>query len=264
MSFVQVVFLGAIAGFTIYLGLPVGRIKGVSQNVRSFLSMTSAGILIFLLFDIFHKLSEPIEGALMEATTKHTSLGEFASLLAIFVIGLGVGLIGLIAFERRFIRFRAPANQVLSPVRLALLIAAGLGLHNFSEGLAIGQSAGRGEVAFAAILIVGFGLHNATEGFGIVGPLVGEEERPSWGFLGLAGLIGGGPTFLGTIVGYFFTSTPMFVLFLSLAAGALIYVIGELFHVSRRPGVKFQVGWGLLAGFIFAYLTELVLTVAGV
>ena len=260
MSFAQTVLLGAIAGFTIYLGLPIGRIKGMSEKTRSFLSMISAGILMFLFIDIFEQLSKPIEAALDQR-----SFGQFALLLAIFILGFGAGLIGLIAFEKSFIRSHAPAavNQVLSPIRLALMIATGIGLHNFSEGLAIGQSAGRGDIGLAAILIIGFGLHNATEGFGIVGPLMGTEQ-PTWKFLGLAGLIGGGPTFLGTVLGYFFTSDAMSVLFLSLAAGALVYIVGELFHVNRRPGTKFQAGWGLVLGFLFAYLTDLVLVFAGV
>jgi ZIP family zinc transporter len=259
LGFFQTVFLGAIAGLTIYLGLPLGRVKGLSDGARSFLSMTSAGILLFLLIDIFTKLSEPIQAAIID----DKNFGEFSILLSIFIFGFGLGLLGLIAFEHQFIRFRVVAGQVLSPTRLALMIAAGIGLHNFSEGLAIGQSAGRGEIAFAALLIIGFGLHNATEGFGIVGPLVGGD-RPSWTFLGLAGLIGGGPTFLGTIVGYYFLSTAMFVLFLSLAAGALIYIIGELLHINRRPGTKFQAGWGLFIGFLFGYLSDLILTIAGV
>ncbi len=259
MGFIQTIFLGAIAGLTIYLGLPLGRIKGISDGARSFLSMISAGILLFLLIDIFTKLSEPITAAVIG----NKNYGEFVILLAIFILGFGTGLLGLIAFEHHFIKFRVAAGQKLSPSRLALMIATGIGLHNFSEGLAIGQSAGRGEIAFAALLIVGFSLHNATEGFGIVGPLVGGD-RPSWAFLGLAGLIGGGPTFLGTIVGYYFLSSAMFVLFLSLAAGALVYIIGELLHINRRPGTKFQAGWGLFVGFIFGYLTDLILTIAGV
>jgi ZIP family zinc transporter len=259
MSFGQTVLLGAIAGFTIYLGLPLGRIKGMSEKTRSFLSMLSAGILLFLFIDIFTQLSEPIESAL----TEH-NFPEVATLLAIFIGGFGLGLMGLIAFEKNFIRFHSgAAGQALSPTRLALMIATGIGLHNFSEGLAIGQSAGRGDIALAAILIIGFGLHNATEGFGIVGPLMGSEQ-PSWKFLGLAGLIGGGPTFIGTILGYFFISNAMSVLFLALAAGALVYILGELFHVNRRPGTKFQAGWGLLIGFLFAYVTDLVLVYAGV
>ena len=259
MGFIQTVFLGAIAGLTIYLGLPLGRIKRISDGARSFLSMTSAGILLFLLIDIFTKLSEPITAAVVG----NKNYGEFFVLLSVFIMGFGFGLLGLIAFEHQFIQFKVVAGQTLSPSRLALMIATGIGLHNFSEGLAIGQSAGRGEIAFAALLIVGFGLHNATEGFGIVGPLVGGE-RPSWAFLGLAGLIGGGPTFLGTMVGYYFLSSAMFVLFLSLAAGALVYIIGELLHVNRRPGTKFQAGLGLFVGFVFGYLTDLILTIAGV
>ncbi len=259
MSFVQTVLLGAIAGFTIYLGLPFGRLKKLSEGTRTFFSMMSAGILLFLLFDILSKLSEPIEAAI----TGTKNFTEFYVLLAVFIVGFGVGLLGLITFEQRFMRSQPGAVQVLAPTRLALMIATGIGLHNFSEGLAIGQSAGRGEIGFAALLIIGFGLHNATEGFGIVGPLVGEN-RPSWGFIGLAGLIGGGPTFLGTVVGYYLISDAMFVLFLSLAAGALVYIIGELLNLNRRPGTKFYAGWGLFIGFLFGYLTDLILIIAGV
>lgn len=254
MNFVQTVLLGAIAGFTIYLGLPVSRIKGIPNKVRSLLAMSSAGILIFLFFDIFSQLSSPIEETLVGK-----NFAQFALLLGVFIVGFVGGLLALITFEHRIIHASA---GTLSPARLALLIAAGIGLHNFSEGLAIGQSAGSGEIAFAAILIVGFGLHNATEGFGIVGPMIGKE-RPSWGFLGLAGLIGGGPTFLGTMVGYYMVSQAMSVLFLAMAAGALVYIIGEMFSQNWRSA-KIPAAWGLLAGFIFAYLTDLVLVAAGI
>ena len=257
MNFTQTVLLGAIAGFTIYLGLPVGRIRGLSDKARTFLSMASVGILLFLFFEMFHHIEEPIEDALSQGNTT-----EFLSLLAIFILGLGAGLLGLVAFERRFIKLHAASSQVLSPRHLALMIATGIGLHNFSEGLAIGQSAGRGEIALATLLIVGFGLHNATEGFGIVGPLAGRRPT-SWRFLSLAGLIGGGPTFLGTMVGYHFISTTMSILFLSLAAGALAFIIGELFRMNWRTSVKAPASWGLIAGFLFAYLTELVLVIAG-
>jgi zinc transporter, ZIP family len=258
MNFIQTVVLGAIAGLTIYLGLPVGRIKGVPDKVRAFLSMSSAGILIFLFFDIFSQLSGAIEEQLVSR-----DLAQFGLLLGIFVLGFGVGLLALIAFERRFIRMRGGMGQALSPTHLALLIAAGIGLHNFSEGLAIGQSAGSGELAVASLLLIGFGLHNATEGFGIVGPLVGKE-KPSWAFLGLAGLIGGGPTFLGTMLGYYLVSAAMSVLFLSLAAGALVYIIGELFSHNWRSDFKVPAAWGILAGFLFAYFTDLLLVSAGI
>src|SRR5213078_4167096 len=119
--------------------------------------------------------------------------------------------------------------ETLSPARrLSLLIATGIGIHNFGEGLAIGQSAAADEVALALVLIIGFALHNATEGFGIVGPMSGEAEPPSWGFLGLLGLIGGSPTFLGTALGYAWVSEGLQVLFFSVAAGSILYVVMEL------------------------------------
>src|SRR2546429_4282001 len=90
---------------------------------------------------------------------------------------------------------------------LGMLIAVAIGLHNFAEGLAIGVSARAGEIGLATVLIVGFALHNATEGFGIVGPL--GAVQPSWKWIGLAGLVGGGPTFVGSMVGYGVTSEPV-------------------------------------------------------
>lgn len=258
MNLAQIVILGAIAGFTIYLGLPAGRIKGMNPKLRTFLSMSSTGILLFLFFDIFKQLSDPIENVL-----EARNYLQFGILLGIFIVGFGTGLLGLIIFEQRFIKVPSIVNITSMPTRLALMIATGIGLHNFSEGLAIGQSAGRGEIGFALLLIVGFALHNATEGFGIVGPLLGHGQ-PSWKFLGLAGLIGGGPTFLGTLVGTFFVSDTMSVFFLALAAGALIYILGELFHLNQPPETRMSAGWGILVGFLFGFLTDLILTFAGV
>src|SRR5262249_58195289 len=85
-------------------------------------------------------------------------------------------------------------------LQTGMAIAAAIGLHNFAEGLAIGVSASTGEIGLATVLIIGFAVHNATEGFGIVGPL--GDVRPSWRWLAIAGLVGGGPVFLGAMVGY--------------------------------------------------------------
>ncbi len=158
-------------------------------------------------------------------------------------------------------RFRVGA---LTPAeRLAFFIAVGIGLHNFSEGLAIGQSAAKGEVSLALMLIIGFGLHNATEGFGIVAPMTGESTRPSWGFLAVMGLIGGGPTFFGTLVGQSFVNNAIFIAFLALAAGSILFVIIQLLNVAAKLRQKEMLMWGILAGMFAGFATDLVLKAAG-
>ena len=147
--------------------------------------------------------------------------------------------------------------------RLALLIATGIGLHNFGEGLAIGQSAASGEISLALVLIIGFGLHNATEGFGIVGPMSGEPEMPSWGFLGLMGLIGGGPTFLGTLIGQFWVSPALATVFFAIAGGSILYVVIQLFDVCKRYGMPKLISWMLLVGLLLGFGTDWVLVAAG-
>jgi len=180
----------------------------------------------------------------------------------IFAAGIALGLLGLVYFNRELFGHLKHGATSPSPRSLSLAIATGLGLHNLSEGLAIGQSAHTGAIAFAGVLVVGFALHNITEGFGIAAPMTMEPKPASWTFLGLAGLIGGGPTFVGTWIGYLASSTYVYVGFLAVAAGALLYVVNELFHVGRRLSTPTSFGWGLLLGFLTAYATDLFLTVA--
>ncbi|HKE98448.1 MAG TPA: ZIP family metal transporter [Actinomycetes bacterium] len=285
MSTTQTIILGAIAGSTIYLGLPLGRLRAASPRARAFLSAVSVGILVFLLVEILAQATRPVEEAVEEAVGGHAAWSTFAALGLVYALGFGVGLLSLL-YLTRLIRGRAPAARPVSlgpgamsvaeparpepaaqaaaqaaALRTGMAIAVGIGLHNFSEGLAIGQAAQAGAIELAVLLVVGFALHNATEGFGIVGPLAAARVRASWGWLALAGLIGGGPTFLGTVVGISFSSIYLFVGCLALAAGALLYVIGEMLPASRRLSVEMTL-WGLLAGFLLALATELVLEAA--
>jgi zinc transporter ZupT len=258
----ETLLLGAIAGFTIFFGLPVAKLRRVSPQVMSLLNSVAVGVLFFLLFDVIKKATQPVEDALKYSRTGSGDISDFVTLVLIFVVGLGGGLIGLVYATRGFMRSAKQAAGH-NPLALSLTIAAGIGLHNFAEGLAIGQSAVTGAVQLAFMLIIGFGLHNATEGFGIAAPLV-NAENVRWRFLLLAGIIGGAPTFIGTIVGYSFVSPALSVLFLTLAAGAIIFVIGEMLHVARRVGF-IEIGViGLALGFLFAYGTDLILTAVGV
>jgi ZIP family zinc transporter len=277
MSTSQTILLGAIAGLTIFLGLPLGRVRTTGTGAKAFLNGLSGGILVFLLFDILAHATEPLEAALTQAKEGSGAWARFAGLGLVYVAGFGVGLLALFYVGRLWRSSPRPRPASLGPgamavtegdvvrrtaTRVGMTIALGIGLHNFSEGLAIGQAAHVGAISLATLLIVGFGLHNATEGFGIVGPLGAAGVRPSWRWLGLAGLIGGGPTFLGTVVGTSFDSVFIYVGFLALAAGAILYVIGEILPVGRRMSWEITL-WGLLAGVMLGVGTDLVVAVAG-
>jgi ZIP family zinc transporter len=260
MSQGTAVALGAFAGVTIFLGLPVARMKGLPKVVQGFLNAFATGILIFILWDILTHASGPVEKALLGARSGSST--PFVLLAIIFAVGIGAGLLGLVYFNRALFGRLRHADHTPSPRSLALAIATGLGLHNLSEGLAIGQSARAGAFAFVGVLVVGFALHNITEGFGIAAPMTMDPNPAPWRFLGLAGLIGGGPTFIGTWIGYLASSDYFYVAFLAVAAGALIYVVNELFGVGRRLATPTSFAWGLLLGFLTAYATDLVLTFA--
>jgi zinc transporter, ZIP family len=260
MSQATAVALGAFAGITIFLGLPVARMRGLPKSVQGFLNAFATGILVFILWDILSHASGPVEKALV--VSRNGSASQFIAMVAIFAIGIGAGLLGLVYFNRAIFGRLKHADHTPSPRSLSLAIATGLGLHNLSEGLAIGQSARAGAIAFVGVLVVGFALHNITEGFGIAAPMTMDPNPTSWRFLGLAGLIGGGPTFIGTWIGYLASSDYFYVAFLAVAAGALLYVVNELFHVGRRLSTPTSFAWGLLCGFLTAYATDLVLTLA--
>jgi len=276
MSTAQTLLLGGIAGVTIFLGLPLGRMQNVKPATKAFLASTATGILIFLLWDVLSEAVEPIEEAL---TAGHD--GRFLWLSFLLLGGFFVGLMSLVYYDllmkrRRRKAFLGPGAAStaefehehhfsgLSPARwLAVFIATGIGLHNFSEGLAIGQSAAANEVSLAIVLIIGFGLHNATEGLGICAPLTGDREQPSWGFLALLGLIGGGPTFIGTVVGQAWVNESVMIVFFALAAGSILYVAMELLNVGRVLSSKTVVTWGILLGLFLGFATDFILVASG-
>jgi ZIP family zinc transporter len=281
MSFSETALLGALAGFTIYLGLPFGRLRLLGDRARVGLAMFSVGVLAFIFVDVMEHAFEIVEGAVGGFKDGSGSLGHALVLAALIGVGFAFGSAGLATIERR-IRSMAPlppisggavdvlsAEQVVQrdslarsrALRIGVTIALAIGLHNFAEGLAIGVSASAGNISLATVLIVGFALHNATEGFGIVGPL--GDVRPSWRWLGMVGLIGGAPTFLGAMLGYSVTSEPLELVFYAVAGGAILYVIGEIWNGMRRYGHRELGLWLLAFGFFVGVATDLVVAYGG-
>jgi ZIP family zinc transporter len=260
MSFPETVILAAFAGGTIFIGLPVGRMRGLSRGWQAALTTAAGGVILFLIYDVLSQAVEPVSRAL-DSARGGASLATFAGYAATLGLSIALGLMSVTYVTSRMAARRQNGTAV-TPRQIALGTAVGLGLHNFSEGLAIGQSAAIGATTFALVLVVGFALHNATEGFAISAPLSGDE-RPSWSFLVMAGLVGGGPTFVGGVLGYAVVSPVLSILFLGLAAGALIFVFNEIMAVARRFSLPMVTGFALTLGLLAAIGTDFILSAAG-
>src|SRR5690349_17540138 len=178
MTALQTTLLGAIAGGTIFLGLPLGRLHTLSPRLRAFLSMLSAGILLFIFFDVLSEAFGTVEGSLDAVKQGTGSWSTFAGYAALLLGGFGVGAFVPSALEGAVMGRRPlppiSGGSVAMPVEagfdapavadqarraaltLGMLIAVAIGIHNFSEGLAIGVSARAGETALAGTLILGF------------------------------------------------------------------------------------------------------------
>jgi len=206
----------------------------------------TAGLLTFLAFD-----------ALGEAFELQAALPSALGGVGLVLLGLALSYLTLTFISRRF----STGGSGATGLTLALLVAIGIGLHNFGEGLAIGSSFALGELALGTFLIVGFMIHNVTEGLGIATPAAEDQRRPSWWWLVGLVLIAGAPTIAGAWIGGYAANDWLGVLFFAAAAGAAFEVVVEVgrYLRDRAPG-GLTSGWalgGFLAGVAVMYATGL-------
>jgi zinc transporter ZupT len=250
-------FLGyAVIGFLVGV-LPVAlglawlpSLRHADARWRAAFMALTAGLLSFLAFD-----------ALSEALDLQASLPSAFQGPGLILLGVAASYLGL-----TFVAQRASATSgrqrdaPLEGVALAGLIAAGIGLHNLGEGLAIGSSIALGELALGTFFIVGFMVHNLTEGLGIATPMA-SGGRVALSRLGLLALVAGAPAIAGAWIGGFITSDVLGVLFFALAVGAALQVVFEVgrYLARRAPGglSSGHVVGGYLAGIAVMYATGL-------
>jgi zinc transporter, ZIP family len=158
-------------------------------------------------------------------------------------------------------RFSGTGGGVVGGVALATLVAIGIGLHNFGEGLAIGTSFAFGQLTLGSFLIVGFMIHNVTEGLGIAAPAADGGAALSWPRLAALTLIAGAPAILGAWLGGFAANDVLAALFFGAAAGAAFEVVAEVVrYIARRDPGGLRSGYalgGFLAGIGIMYVTGL-------
>jgi zinc transporter ZupT len=249
-------FLGIFTLIGLYVGvIPVAigllwfpLLSRLSARAMEFLLALTVGLLAFLLIDGGHDGLEAA-GALPES---------FQGAVLFVLAAAGAYLV--LETTGAWLKARRRSTSGDSWI-LALLIAVGIGLHNFGEGLAIGSAFALGEAALGTLLIIGFTLHNTTEGLAIVAPLARESRRVPIRDLIKLGLIGGLPTIAGAWLGGFVYSPVWSVLFLAVGVGAIAQVIVQIVRqMSGGQPVARQLARGpmlagLAAGFAVMYLT---------
>jgi zinc transporter, ZIP family len=246
-------------GLSIFLSLPVILAKGMRSRTITFLNAAAIGILVFLMADIFGDIAPLVASSQAYLTIPSRDV--------LFVVATAAAFIALYLIDQRRPEEAAttpgaaplPPREV-SPTRIAVIIAFGIGLQNLTEGLVFGSAWTAGQLGLLTVIFLGFFLQNITEGFPIVSPFLGQS-RYDLRLVASLFLLGGLPTILGGVIGYFYTNVSLNVLFDSLAIGAILYVVPLMLKVAFRPEStplasyrKQQlVFFGLLTGFLLGF-----------
>lgn len=249
------------AGLSVFIGIFVSRLPFFTDNKKVMATGFAIGVLVYLFVEITAKMTETTE----ELTRVAFRLGDWLAFgQTLFYIAMF--MVGFVLLEKVSQSiFKQNVSDMSEPMRsltIATMVGVGIGMHNFSEGLVIGQEYANGAINLALILAIGFGLHNATEGFGIAATVVGIKvsmRRLFW-----LACIAGLPVFFGAILGSIAYNGFLEISFLALASGALLYIIGQLWSMIKKSNIaETTLLYAIAAGFIFTLYTDIFLKYVG-
>jgi zinc transporter, ZIP family len=248
MDFLETLLLSTVMGLSIYASLPIVLHRKTGQKRMTILTAVAIGILIFLMGDVFSDAAASMYNGTLYG------YGSSASHDLVFTVSLAAGFLVLYIAETR-------SKMGLTPTKLALVIAIGMGFQNLTEGLVFGSlGVAVGLSGAALVVLVGFIIQNVTEGFPIASPFLGKAEGKLGLMLGLF-LIGGLPTVAGGAIGFYYNSAVFDLVFDGVAIGAILYAILPMLKaIFRESSLDMQrlSYLGVFVGFLLGFLVNLI------
>lgn len=247
-SFADLVILTFIIGFSIFLSMPLIFYRKMGKKSIIGLTSAAAGILIFMMADIFGGVTSAIypQGSYVANT-------GLAILFAICATGAFIIL--------HLLQTGGKSSTKDSPINISVIVAVAIGFQNLTEGMVFGSTWAVGITGLIAVIFVGFVLQNFTEGFPIISPFLGSKQ-PKVSVVSSLFLLGAFPTIAGSFVGYFYNSTYLNIAFDALAIGSILYIIMPMLQTVFRnmsgKGTRDMAYFGLIGGFIIGFLVNII------
>lgn len=252
-SFVIAITLTIIAGLSTGIGSLIALLsRTTNKKFLSFALGLSAGVMIYVSFvDIVPKAIDSLNHAFDEKTSNiYVTLAFFGGMLLIALIDR------LVPSVENPHELRSVESMDLAPnhkqrlMRMGLMTAVVIGIHNFPEGIATFMAAY--EDPNIGIAIAGaIAIHNIPEGIAVAIPVYyatcSRKKAFRWS------LLSGLSEPIGALVGYLilrpFLSPTMFGLIFGAVAGIMVFIsLDELLPAAREWGKPHLAIWGLITG----------------
>jgi ZIP family zinc transporter len=248
---VSSLWVGLFAAMCTCAGIALVRKLPRGERPRELLTLAAAGLLLFILIEVGYQALGTVE---LDALGDDT--GTLALSGVLMIAGLLVGMVGLAWIETRRGEPGALAPQ---PLDVAVMLAAAIGLHNFAEGLSVGQTMATALTGPGAWVALGLGLHAVADGAAVAAPVAGQPMPPGRVLILL--VCAAGPSLLGTFAGTTWVGPGLELLVISLAAGTLIYVLRELLRAPLTQVTAVDAMVALSLGLLAGLGTELIVEV---
>lgn len=248
-NFLIALLFTLIAGLSTGIGSIIGLLS--KKDNKNFLSVSlgfSAGVMIYVsMIEIFPKANDSLTAVLGE------KMGTIATTAAFFA---GIFLIALID---KLIPSEINPHEVYGPnkntdrkklMKMGLMTATALAIHNFPEGLATFVSALE-DPTLALPIVIAIAIHNIPEGLAVSVPIYQAtgSRRKAFNYSFLSGLAE--PA--GALVGWFilmpFMSETFYGLIFASVAGIMVFIsLDELLPAAHEFGEHHLSIYGLISG----------------